>query len=144
VSHSPQEEGGYEEYASYHPHAENGKEEVHVESAVLVQPLGGEGASEGEAGEGEDGATFGSAVPLCNVASERPCAQSAGFRFRKTPFYPLPHYRRPVQPLCSTAAYAADHDLEQKPQPPLEERHVPNSVERGWVNFAEEVYYSDG
>jgi hypothetical protein len=40
-----QEEGGYE-YASYNKGAENGKQEAHVEPAILVQPRheAGEGA----------------------------------------------------------------------------------------------------
>jgi hypothetical protein len=61
-----EEEGGYE-YASYHKGTDSGHEEGHVEPAVLYRPLGGEGAGEGAS-------LLGSAIPLCKVGSEGPCA----------------------------------------------------------------------
>jgi RHS repeat-associated protein len=64
------EYGGYE-YASDHSGRKGGQEEVHVEPAILVQPLNG------EAGEGEEAATLGSAVPLCKAGSEGRCARPA-------------------------------------------------------------------
>jgi hypothetical protein len=66
---SRREEGEYEN-ASYHPHVENGKEEAHVEPAILVQPLSGEEASGSESGLG--------VVPLCEAASDGPCARDSG------------------------------------------------------------------
>jgi hypothetical protein len=50
---SDSEEEGEYEYASYHPHAENGKEEHHLESGVLYQPLQGTitGSNEDEPSE---------------------------------------------------------------------------------------------
>jgi RHS repeat-associated protein len=62
-----EEEGGYE-YISDH----GGKEEHHVEPAILVQSLSGE-----ESGSGEGATTFGSPVPLCEAGSEGPCARPA-------------------------------------------------------------------
>ena len=58
-----EEESEYE-YAAY----KHGRDEAHVEPAVLVQPLNG------EVGEGEEAGTLGSAVPLCKAGSEAPCA----------------------------------------------------------------------
>jgi RHS repeat-associated protein len=57
-----EEEGEYE-YASYHPHAESGKEETHIEDGVLYQAL-----PEAAAGGDEAPAYGGSAaVPLCST-----------------------------------------------------------------------------
>lgn len=69
-----EEEEGEEEYASYKPHSENGKEEAHVEPAVLIQPLQ-ESTSEGEA-------KAGAAVRLCQdspheVSETELCARYA-------------------------------------------------------------------
>jgi|SRR5580692_1099423 hypothetical protein len=64
------EEEGSEEYASDHQGTKPASEEHHVEPAVLVQPLGGEGADEGVT-------LSGSAVPLCKAGSEGPCARDA-------------------------------------------------------------------
>ncbi len=65
-----EEEGGYE-YISDHGGTKGGKEETHIEPAILVQPLNG------EAGKGEETATLGSAVPLCKAGSEGPCGRLA-------------------------------------------------------------------
>jgi hypothetical protein len=68
----PQEEGGYGyEYISDHHGSGNGKEEHHIEPAVLVQSLSGE-----EASNGEGATTFGSPVPLCEAGSRPGDAQS--------------------------------------------------------------------
>jgi RHS repeat-associated protein len=66
-----EEEGEYE-YISNHQAGENGKEEAHVEPAVLIQPLNGE-----EADNGEHATTFGSQVPLCQADRQEPCAHLA-------------------------------------------------------------------
>jgi hypothetical protein len=58
------EEGGYEEIA-YH----DGKEEPHIEPAVLVQPLTNE--------EGGATTTLGSIVPLCRPGQNTLCARFA-------------------------------------------------------------------
>jgi hypothetical protein len=60
-----EEEGEYE-YAAYHPHAESGTEEHHLESGVLYESLGGEAAA--------NGATS-STMPLCEAVAEGPCAR---------------------------------------------------------------------
>jgi hypothetical protein len=79
------EEGGYWEYASDHQGAENGKQEAHLETGVLYQPLG-EATSSDEAAPGDK-----SVVPLCPVgtrtdgqgengpAQSQPCARGAFF-----------------------------------------------------------------
>ena len=98
-----QEEGGYE-YASCHPHAENGKEEAHVESAVLVQPLVGEGA-EGNEGGGEGADTLGFAVPICSAGMDGPCTRTVEGNGKK-------HEERCAKGLLSTGAcrkYWAHH-----------------------------------
>ncbi len=64
-----EEEGEEYEYASYRPEAESGKEERHVESGVLYQPLDGEATSEGATHSG-------SATPLCESVASGPCAYS--------------------------------------------------------------------
>jgi RHS repeat-associated protein len=64
-----QEEGGYE-YASDHGSTQ-GKEETHIEPAVLVQPLSEDAGRSGAAGD------LGFAVPLCVAGSEGPCARDA-------------------------------------------------------------------
>lgn len=67
-----QEEGEYE-YASYHPHAENGKEETHVEPAVLYQPLPQPSLVHEDDGE-QAGLTH-LLVPLCRAGSDGPCVR---------------------------------------------------------------------
>ena len=70
---APQGEGGYE-YASDHQGAENGKQEAHLETGVLYQPLA-ETTSGSEAGSGNN-----SVVPLCEPGprgSDRSCARDA-------------------------------------------------------------------
>jgi hypothetical protein len=65
----PEEEGGYE-YISDHHSGQGGKEEPHVESAVLVQPL------QAEAGEGGgDGEPEGFRIPVAGgcPSTKDPC-----------------------------------------------------------------------
>jgi RHS repeat-associated protein len=66
-----EEEGGYEEVV--YQQGRSGGEEPHLESALLVQPLG-EGAASGADGPA------GSGLPLCVAGSEAPCARDV---FRK-------------------------------------------------------------
>jgi hypothetical protein len=61
-----QEEGSYE-YISNHEGSENGKQEAHLESGVLYQPLGHEG-----------GTAFGGVGPLCSTSVHEFCADEAG------------------------------------------------------------------
>lgn len=71
--HMFQEEGGYE-YAADHQGTENGKQESHLETGVLYQPLP-ETTSGSEAGSGNN-----SVVPLCepgSSSSDRSCARDA-------------------------------------------------------------------
>jgi RHS repeat-associated protein len=63
-----EEEGGYE-YVSDRHSAESGKEEHHIEPAILVQPLNSEESSS------EGGL---SAIPLCKAGSNGECARDAG------------------------------------------------------------------
>src|SRR5271154_2001536 len=65
-----EEESGYE-YATWQRGGQPESGEPHIEPAILVQPLNG------EAGKREEAATLGSAVPLCKVGSEGPCARRA-------------------------------------------------------------------
>jgi hypothetical protein len=66
-----QEEGEYE-YISDHQGGANGKEEAHVEPAILVQPL----VSEAQAGEGKQGDP--GTVPLCADGATSSCSKDAG------------------------------------------------------------------
>lgn len=65
-----QEEGGYEYVANENKGAQ-GKEELHLEPAVLYQPLGGEATAGGDA----DSAGRLGAIPLCKTGVAGPCAQ---------------------------------------------------------------------
>jgi RHS repeat-associated protein len=67
-----EEEGEYGwEYVSDHQGGTSNNEEAHVESAILVQPLG-------QAGNNEAIKTPGSVVPLCEVKAKGPCARDSG------------------------------------------------------------------
>lgn len=68
----PQEESGYE-YVSDHHGSEHGKEEPHVEPAVLVQPLHAEAGEGGEGGG--NGESEGFRIPVAGgcPSTKDPC-----------------------------------------------------------------------
>jgi RHS repeat-associated protein len=66
-----EEEGEYE-YAADHQGGTPGREEAHVESAILVQPL----AREDQGGEGEQGGS--GTVPLCEGGALGVCSRDEG------------------------------------------------------------------
>jgi RHS repeat-associated protein len=71
-----EEEGGYEEIA--YRQGSSGGEAPHIESALLVQPLGD------KRGQGEADSTLGFSVPLCEAGSEGSCGhlEATGHRRR--------------------------------------------------------------
>jgi RHS repeat-associated protein len=72
-----EEEEGEWEWVSYHPRTKSGKQEAHVEPAILVQPLISEETRR------EDEASHGGVAPPCNVSSAQshhaPCVREASF-----------------------------------------------------------------
>jgi RHS repeat-associated protein len=117
-----EEESGYE-YASHHKGAESGKQEGHLESGVLYQPLG-ETASGGEVGSGKK-----SAVPLCPVGTQ---AQGAGGQAQSEP--------------CARDAFLGIHihvahimhEVARWIIPTTDEIRERNSEQPRWMDSAEE------
>ncbi len=102
-----EEEGGYWEYASDHQGAENGKQEAHLETGVLYQPLGETGAEEGQSKTGEP-----STLSLCESRSEAtgphprgadmPCARYASI-FGKIGHWVNRHIIQPAKHIWNEA-----------------------------------------
>ena len=88
-----QEESEYE-YASYHSGTEGGKQEAHIDPAVLYQSLGE--AAERHEGNSENATDLGFIVPFCTVGSEGPCAHLVTWIHRTS--------GRTVRVLCTVVA----------------------------------------